>query len=201
MKATLEGNAFNRLFKGTRKFISRKEDFPAGSMIQLCFYKDGAYAEAYALNGYCAAEERAECEAVDEDFKTLMEVPPLYADRDAIVKIEVEDDYTYISYGDIRFRTKQPSTKPVDIKKIFQHNTKESETISFAADADYMIHAIQSLKSCGGYINEPIIVEYSTQDKPIIFRTNATNRKMVMPIRMAAKRMENEMSGSERSKI
>lgn len=187
MEATLDGKNFNRLIDAVRNFTSKNDAKPENCMIQLHFHTDGTNVEAYALDGYKAAKECAKCCTVDEDFVALISAPPIKANGIPVVEVSLEDDYAYISYGDIRFRTRQPNAEPFDVQKVIDNAMHKESTMWFGANVNYLLDALKSLKGSCAAGRIPVIVEFRGPNEPIIFRTDEDNPKMVMPIRIRDK--------------
>lgn len=184
MKATLEGATFNRLIGAVRNFTGKNDARPQNRLIQLHFHKDGTLVEAYALDGYRAAKECAICYTVDEDFSVLVNAPPLKANGSIAVEVEAADGFAYISYGDIRFRTKQPDAEMFDVQKVIKDAMQKPDIMRFGANVDYLLDALKSLKASGASSRKPIIVEFRSPVEPIILRTDQDNPKVVLPIRI-----------------
>lgn len=184
MKATLEGATFNRLIGAVRNFTGKGDVRPQTRLIQLHFCKGLTSVEAYALDGYRAAKECAVCYTVDEDFVALINPPPLKANGSIEVEVEVSDGFAYVSYGDIRFRTKQPNAELFDVQKVIDDTMQKPNIMRFGANVDYLLDALKSLKASGASSRKPIIVEFRSPVEPIILRTDRDNPKMVLPVRI-----------------
>lgn len=185
MRATLEGATFNRLIGAVRNFTGKSEVSPQNRLIQLHFHREGTSVKAYALDGFRAAKECAVCYTVEEDFVALISPPPLKANGSALVEVEVSDGFAYVSYGDIRFRTKQPDVKPFDVQKFIDDTMQKPDIMRFGANVDYLLDALKSLKASGASSRKPVIVEFRSPLEPIILRTDRDNPKMVLPVRLS----------------
>lgn len=185
MKATLDGATFNRLIGAVRNFTEKSDNRPQNSLIQLHFHNGETSVEAYALDSYRAAKECAVCYTVDEDFVALISPPPLKANGSAVVEVEVSGGFAYVSYGNIRFRTKQPNAELFDVQKLIDDTMKKPDIMRFGANVDYLLDALKSLKASGASSRKTIIVEFRSPLEPIILRTDRDNPKMVLPVRLS----------------
>lgn len=186
MKATIEAMAFNRLIGAVKAFASRTNSRPALTMIQLHFSAQDKKATAYATDGYRAAKECALCYTVDEDFSVLVSAPPLKAKSNSIVEVELDGDVAYISFGEVRFRNKQPTNEPFDVEKFISDVVVRKNVNVLGVNADYLIDALKSLKASGATARHPVIIEFGGPHEPIVLRTDSDNQKVVLPVRIKA---------------
>lgn len=184
MKSTINGSDFNRLIGAVRSFAEKTDVRPMNRLIQFHFNADTTSVTAYAVDGYRAAKERAVCYTVDEDFTVLVSAPPLKANGRIGVEVELDGDCAYISYGDVRFRTKQPEGDVFNVQKVISDAMERKEIQRFGANVDYLMDALKSLKASGATGRKPIIVEFRGPSDPIILRTDSDNPKMVLPVRI-----------------
>lgn len=184
MKATMNGANFNRIIAATRAFASGNTTRPQNNLIQLHFCRETASLEAFALDGYRAMKETSACYTVDEDFMVLVSAPPLKANGEHVVEIEQDGEYAYISFGNVRFRTKRPEGKVLDVNKVLTDEMKKEGRHRVGLNVDYLLDACKSIKASGTAFRKAVIIEIGSPLEPVILRTDRDNPRMVMPVRI-----------------
>lgn len=188
MKATVSGANFNRLMDAVKHFVDKNSTRVALRYVQLRFDKELCNVTAYGVDGYRASKECAMCLTVDESFTAMIKVPPIRANGQLSVEITQDDGHSYISYGDIQFRTAKPGAMPYDIEDVIKQAVDRPDIMKFGANIDYLMDALKSLKTSGATGRRPVIVEFRGPTEPVILRTDEDNPKMVLPTRLGAGR-------------
>lgn len=185
MKATMRGANFNRIISAVKAFTSANEARPANTMIQLHINKEALTVSAYGVDGYRAAKESGTIYSADGDFRVLIFAPPIKAPTEAVVEIEDDGEYAYITYGDIRFRYKQPEGKPFDVQDFFEKEmVKERRQVGL--NVNYLLDAAKSIKAAGRTIRQSVVIEFGGPADPVIIRADHENPRVVLPVRLRA---------------
>ena len=98
-----------------------------------------------------------------------------------------DGEITDIEFRDMRFRTKRPDGEFMDCEKALSGAMNREKQLQFGANVDYLIDALKSLKASGATTQKPVIFEFRGETEAMIFRTDADNAKMVLPVRLQAK--------------
>lgn len=184
MKAQLSGEALNQLIGAVRAFTSKGDARPQNQLIHIFFSAEGCKTTAYAVDGYRAAKESVVCGFVDEDFDVFVLPPQIKAKRGSTAEVYREGDYSFISYGDVTFRTEKPDGEPFDVESLIRSEAVKENKQSFGVNVDYMIDALRSLKESGAAVRKPVVIEFTSPLAPILMRTDSDNYKMILPVRL-----------------
>lgn len=187
--AMIRTDEFNRLIDATKDFTAQKDQIgaqPIYNYIKMEFNAETSRVTAIAVDGYRMSVEHAVISECEENFtayiNSKVKLPKgkwaiIYIDVDGTDKpdVMIRCDGSVFSYeqpkdGDfIDWRKFIPSDEPV-------------YRIRF--NGKYMLDALRAAKvSCGGFIKNPIALEFRSPQSPILLRTNDDDIKMVMPVR------------------
>lgn len=176
MHAKIYSNDFNRMISAVKAFVGSRG---AHEFIRLEFNADDSCVTAVSCNGYCLATEHAVCEC-DENAVVYVK-PNMKLPRDVYIVVEkIGKDVTF-RCKDFTFGYEQPLGDFIDYEKAVP---KES-TFRIGFNGNYLLSALQAAKvSAGGTYNNPIILEFNGPTSPCVIRTNTSDVKMVLPLRI-----------------
>ena len=184
--AELTGNSFNELIDGVKDAqMTRYED---SKKLSIRFRQKDLKAIGWGFNPYMIHKVTADCISIQKEMDITVDVPPLRAARDEIVRISSDEDRFYVEYAiaGIRFSSihrnlalKQPNLQTLE-------EAKAEPAVQMAFNINYMIRALNSLRK--GFHKSmvdkvPVLMSISGTTKPIILSTGEGNERFVLPVR------------------
>lgn len=186
-KATIDSKSFTKAIKAVSRFVNASRERTA--YIHLVFTSGSMY--TYACDGYRASESCAPCIECDGnltgDFTAYINVPRILplAKKECLVEIVLDDGVCTVSFDGISMRTKQPDLKDqLDLKEIID-DACEKASQRFGLNINYTLDALRSLKESGAAVDRnPVIVEFTNELDPVVFRGKHGGRSIVLPVRL-----------------
>lgn len=185
MQAILMASDLRRLITATKAFVAVSDSRPIHQYIRLDFNKELGSASAIAVDGYRLSIEHAVCGDIDEDFTAYIKpaLPKASINDKAI--IEVKDGFCFIRVNDNIVGTRQPGGEFSDCKETISSLDKSPPSYRIGFNGDYLLAALQAAKaSCGNSFRTPVILEFRSNQQPIVLRTNKEDIKIVLPVRI-----------------
>ena len=176
MTARIFSNDFNRLIAAVKAFVGGRGPH---EFVRLEFDAAHSTVKAVACNGYCLGVEHAVCEC-DADAVIYVK-PNMKLPKGEYISVEKNDRDVTFRCRDFTFGYAQPFGDFIDYDKVVP---KES-TFRIGFNGNYLLSALQAAKvSAGGTYKNPIILEFTGPTSPCVIRTNTSDVKMVLPIRI-----------------
>ena len=173
-------DAFNRLIDATKGFCQKHGSRPTQQYIRMEFHSDLDEVIAIAVDGFRMSVEHAVCKS-EEDFvvyvKANVKLP-----RKTQVEIELTDEGAVLRCGGFTFGYQQPEGTFLDWEKALP---KSDPAFRIGFNGDYLLSALQAARiSVGGTFKTPVVLEFRSPLEPVIMRTNNSDIKMVLPVRI-----------------
>ena len=179
-KASMTTNAFNQLIEATKGFVSKTSNRPTTHYIRLEFCADSDEVIAIAVDGFKMSVEHAVCHSEENFFvyvRSNIKLP-----RGSTLDVELVDDEAIFRCDGFVFGYRQPTGDFLDWKKALPAS---NPTFRIGFNGDYLLSALQAAKvSVGGKYKCPVILEFRSPLEPVIIRTNQSDIKMVLPVRI-----------------
>lgn len=188
--ANIRTDEFNRLIDATKDFTAQKDQIgarPIYNYIKMEFNAETSRVTAMAVDGHRMSVEHAVISECEENFtayiNSKVKLPKgkwatIYIDVDGTDKPDV-----MIRCDDFVFSYEQPKDGDfIDWRKVIP---SDEPVYRIGFNGEYMLAALKAAKvSCGGFIKNPIVLEFRSPSSPILLRTNDDDIKMVMPFRL-----------------
>lgn len=179
MKAKMKSNDFNRLVSATRSFTAKPDNTrPQHTFIRLEFMSTAQIVTAISVDGYRMAVEHAPC-SCDEDFiayiKGSVKLP-----RSGETVIEVHDRETIIRHDQSIWGFRHPNGEFLN----WSAALPGPPAFRIAFNVNYLLDAVKAAKASKFDRSAPVILEFRSPMEPVIIRTNRTDVKMVLPVRI-----------------
>ena len=184
MKAQISAPSLKRLIQATRGFIDRSDRHPVHKYIRLEFSREFSLVTAIAVDGYKISIEHATC-SVDEDFTAYIKavIPP--ARKNSVAFIELNDGVCSININGCIVGYQQPDDNFIDWKNALSDVDQKPVQYRIGFNGDYLLAALQAAKaSVGNTFSKPIILEFRSSLDPLLIKTNQSDVKMVLPVRL-----------------
>lgn len=192
MKAFLQTEDFKRLINSTKKFISKDENRPILQYIRLDFEASLNTIKAVALDGYHMAVERANCLEIDESFSVYIKPYLPVGVKSQITKIEVIGSNCLIDMDGRIIGYRQIEGDPFNDSQVISGAEENPILFKIAVNPQYLMDALQSSKVSGGdFKQEPVIIEYRGDIKPLFLNTK-NGKRMILPCRITEQEAANE---------
>lgn len=184
MKAQISASSLKQLIQATRGCMDRSDYHSAHKYIRLEFSKEFSLVTAITVDGYKMSVEHAAC-GVDEDFTAYIKaiIPPARKSSDAI--IELKDGTCYINIDGCIVGYQQPKDEFIDWKEALKNTDQKPVKYRIGFNGNYLLTALQAAKaSTGNVFRTPIILEFRSPLDPLLIKTNQSDVKMVLPVRL-----------------
>lgn len=176
MTAKIFSNDFNRMITAVKAFVGGRGPH---EFVRLEFDAAESRVRAVACNGYCLAIEHAVCEC-DENAVIYVK-PNMKLPKGVYISVEKDGKDVTFRCRDFTFGYAQPLGDFIDYEKA----VPKEATFRIGFNGNYLLSALQAAKvSAGGTYKNPIILEFNGPTSPCVIRTNTSDVKMVLPIRI-----------------
>lgn len=181
--AKIYSNDFNRVIGATKNFTSQNSAHKAHEFVKLEFCAQDNMMTAVAVDGYKLSVEHSVISDCGENFvcyvKSNIKLP-----SGVFATIEISDDSreAIIRCNGVSFGFDQPKDDKFDWESVIP---KTDVTFKIGFNGNYLLQALQAAKiSLGGGFKDPVVLEFRNSVSPVILRTNKSDIKMVLPIRI-----------------
>lgn len=182
--ARMNSTDFNRIMAAVKDFTGIVK--PIFEYIKLELNADTNMITAVACNGFVLSAEHAVLEQCDENFECYVRHNIKFPNNNTL-QIALDEDLRQSSLTCMDFSAtyKQPEGKYLDWERIVPATPPE---YSIAFNGNLLLDALKAAKiSCGRSFKGPLIIEFREPTKPIVIRTNESDIKLVLPMRMQKK--------------
>ena len=181
--AKIYTNDFNRLIATTKAFVANDTYRSWMKYIKLEFHASENQVVAMATDGCRMSVEHSIISNCTEDFAVYIK-GNVSLPKKQYATIELSDDgkEAIVRCKEFSFGYEQPKVEEFDWKKVIPTNEVKYR-IGF--NGNFLLSALQAAKiSAGNSFREPVILEFRSNDEPILLRTNKEDIKMVLPVRV-----------------
>jgi DNA polymerase III sliding clamp (beta) subunit (PCNA family) len=185
--ARIYTNDFNRLISATKSFCAPKDAIrKENRYIKLEFDADHSIVTAYAIDGYRLATEHAVVSDCEEGFIAYIMPPNIKLPNKMYAEITLDNNELQIRCNGVMFGYEQPQINdPFNYDKFISNLNEKTPSFRIGFNGNYLISALQAAKvSCGDSFRQPIILEFTKPNEPVVLRTNKEDIKLVLPVRL-----------------
>lgn len=180
-QAKIFSDDFNRIIAATKSFVSHGSTKRAHEYIKLEFCAELQRVTAVAVDGYRLSVEHSVISDCEEDFSVFVKANTKLP-KGEYATISTDGKESEIRCNGFIFGYEQPEDNFLDWNNAIP---KEKPALKIGFNGNYLLSALQAARiSSGRSFRNPIVMEIYDSLKPIIFRTNNDDIKMVLPIRI-----------------
>lgn len=182
--AKIETEDLNKLIACTKGFIDHNNFRVAFRYIRLEFSKNDRRVAAISCDGYRLSVEHSVVSDLEEDFVAYIKPNfTLPKGKTANIELDEEQKLCKIHCDGIVLGYEQPDGEFfIDYKKVIPCN---KPTLRIGFNGNYLLKALNAAKTSAGGFKSPIVLEFTDNLSPVLFRTGKDDVKMVLPIRVS----------------
>lgn len=181
MKARIYTNDFNRIIAATKSFTAESASRPVHQYIRLEFNAEESIVTAVAVDGFRLSVEHAVISDCDESFVAYVKGNVKLPGKQ-YATISIEEKEAMIRCAGCVFGYYQPQGDFLDYEKVIPTG---GEPFRIGFNGNLLLSALQAAKvSCGDSFKNPVVLEFRGPVSPVLIRTNNSDVKMVLPVRI-----------------